>query len=146
MPMVYNNSTIVLMEPVQCACAKVRYSGILEFPGTGIPKMTLSLVGPTLTKYHQWGLQRHQDFFLFQMKTLFLAIATLTVSLVNMNCIWPPIRTLTKTKSITAPPTSSLSLSPGEYLREGMCQYTCKESGGCNTQLVVDWAKVTEKW
>ena len=100
----------------------------------------------TLTKYHQWGLQRHQDFFLFQMKTLFLAIATLTFSLVNMNCIWPPIRTLTKTKSITAPPTSSLSLSPGEYLREGMCQYTCKESGGCNTQLVVDWAKVTEKW
>ena len=81
---------------------------------------------------------------LFQMKTLFFEIAALTVSLVNMNCIWPPIRT--RTKSIEAPHTSSLSLSPGEYLREGMCQYTCKESGGCNAQLVVDWTKVTEKW
>lgn len=69
------------------------------------------------------------------MRTLFFVIAALTVSLVNMNCIWPPIRVALTT-----------SLSLGEYLREGPCQYTCKESGGCNTQLVVDWANVTQKW
>ena len=76
------------------------------------------------------------------MRTLFFVIAALTVSLVNMNCIWPPIRTLNK--GIKVALTTSLSL--GEYLREGPCQYTCKESGGCNTQLVVDWANVTQKW
>ena len=75
------------------------------------------------------------------MRILFFVIAALAVSLVNMNCIWPPIGTLNKDKKVSV--TTSLSL--GEYLREGQCQYTCKESGGCNTQLVVDWANVTEK-
>ena len=78
------------------------------------------------------------------MRILFFVIAALAVSLVNMNCIWPPIGTLNKDKKVTL--TTSLSL--GEYLREGQCQYTCTETGygGCSAQLVVDWANVTENW
>ena len=43
---------------------------------------------------------------------------------------------------------STTPLKNGEYLREGQCQYKCTETGygGCSTQLVVDWANVTENW
>ena len=43
-------------------------------------------------------------------------------------------------------PTNTTPLRNGEYLREDQCQYTCKETGGCSTQLVVDWATATNNW
>jgi len=43
-------------------------------------------------------------------------------------------------------PPNTTPLRNGEYLRKDQCQYTCKETGGCSTQLVVDWATVTNNW
>ena len=53
---------------------------------------------------------------------------------------------LTDLKSTLTSKTSTTPLSPGEYLREGQCQYTCKKTGGCKTELVVDGANITETW
>ena len=52
----------------------------------------------------------------------------------------------TDLKSTLTSSTSTTPLSPGEYLREGQCQYTCKKTGGCKTELVVDGADITETW
>ena len=44
---------------------------------------------------------------------------------------------------LTAPLTR---LRSGDYLSQGQCQYSCKDTGGCSTQLVVDWASDTQNW
>ena len=52
----------------------------------------------------------------------------------------------TDLKSTLTSRTSTTPLSLGEYLREGQCQYTCKETGGCKTELVVGGANITDTW
>ena len=52
----------------------------------------------------------------------------------------------TDLKSTLTSRTSTTPLSLGEYLREGQCQYTCKKTGGCKTELVVTGANITEEW
>ena len=46
--------------------------------------------------------------------------------------------TSTSTATTTTTTTTTVPLSFGESLRDGQCQYTCEETGGCKTELVIN--------
>ena len=55
------------------------------------------------------------------------------------------------TTSNTTATTTTIPLNFGESLREGQCQYTCEETGGCKTELVInnnsiDPVDITHPW
>ena len=61
----------------------------------------------------------------------------------NVACDTPAPTTRRKASS-SSPITYRERLEAGESLREGQCEYACEDTGGCTTELLVDWRRIVE--
>ena len=69
--------------------------------------------------------------------------STMTSSIASATTTTTPLsvgngKESSSTTSTTTSTTTNVSLRSGESLREGQCQYTCEETGGCKTELVIN--------
>ena len=62
----------------------------------------------------------------------------------NVACVTPAPTKRTNVAS-SSPITNRESLEAGESLKEGQCEYTCGDTGGCTTELVVNLSGILEE-